>query len=198
MAISFFPPRLLLPARQYLLYSVQKVIRAAADLTFNKVASLVIARVAIFKPRVKVPDYRELIKDMPSHGAATQTYQFNLANTLVPMTREQAIAARLPPDTFNIVSGKRTLGSVQYQSWQDGGVFVVRGAFPIDLFLVFLNEVVPDYPRRTCNTFVAPACRFRLYCLSINDSSFKLSLFLNAVLRTCLSRERRPRFSCKR
>ena len=29
---------------------VQKVIRAAADLTFNKVASLVIARVAIFEP----------------------------------------------------------------------------------------------------------------------------------------------------
>jgi hypothetical protein len=122
---------------------VQKVIRPVGDLAFNKVASLVVARVAIFKPGVHVPDYRELINDMPSHAAATQTYQFNLANTLVAMTREQAIAAQLSQDTFNIVSGKKKLGSVQYQSWQDGGVFIVRGGFPIDLFLVFLNEVVP-------------------------------------------------------
>lgn len=122
---------------------VQKVIRASGDLTFNKIASLIIARIAIFQPGVQVPDYRELIQDMPSHGAATETYQFNLANTLVAMTKEQVITTWLPQDTFNIVSGKKTLGSVQYQSWQDGGVFVVRGAFPIDLFLIFLNEIVP-------------------------------------------------------
>lgn len=122
---------------------VQKVIRPVGEIAFNKVASLIVSRAAIFQPGAHVTDYRELIKDMPSHAAATQTYQFNLANTLVAMTREQAIAAQLPQDTFNIVSGKEKLGSVQYQKWQDGGVFIVRGAFPIELFLVFLNEVVP-------------------------------------------------------
>ncbi len=122
---------------------VKKVIRPVGELAFNKVASLIVARVAIFLPEAQVPDYRELIKDIPPHAAATQTYQFNLVSTLVEMTREQAIATQFPQDLFNIISGNEKLGSVQYQSWQDGGVFIVRGAFPIDLFLVFLNEVIP-------------------------------------------------------
>lgn len=122
---------------------VQKVIRPVGTLAFKTIASLVVGRLSIFQPGVQVLDYRELIKDMPPHGAATQTYQFNLAKTLVPMTREQSIAAQLPQDVFNVVSGKEKLGSVQYQTWQDGGVIVVRGAFPIDLFLIYLNGVVP-------------------------------------------------------
>jgi hypothetical protein len=125
---------------------VQMAIRPVADLTFPKIASLVVARVAIFQPGVKVADFRGLIKDMPTHGAATRTYQFNLANTLVAMTREQAIASQLPPDIFNIVSGKTKLGSIQYQSWQDGGVLIVRGKFPIEPFLIFLRQVVPELP----------------------------------------------------
>lgn len=150
---------------------VQKVIRPIGDLAFNKVASLIVARVAIFQPGVQVRDYRELIKDMPSHGAATQTYQFNLANTLVAMTREQAIAARLPQDTFNIVSGKKKLGSVQYQSWQDGGVFIVRGAFPIDLFLIFLNEVVPGLSAGHLQYFRGPDVQVS-YVLPVSQRQF--------------------------
>jgi hypothetical protein len=126
---------------------VSKVIRAVGNVAFMKIASLIIARAAIFQPGAKLPDYRDLIKDMPSHAAATGTYQFSLANVLVPMTREQYISSQLPKDKFNIVSGKKTLGSVQYESWQDGGVFVVRGKFPLDLFLIFLNEVVPGLSR---------------------------------------------------
>jgi hypothetical protein len=122
---------------------VQKIIWPVGFLTFNKIASLIVARVSIFQPGIKVSDYRELVKDMPSHSAATQTYQFNRSSVLVPMTKERAIAARLPQETFNIVSGRDKLGSVQYQSWQDGGVFVVRGRFPLDIFLAVLNEIVP-------------------------------------------------------
>jgi hypothetical protein len=130
-----------------------------------------VARVAIFQPGVQVSDYRELIKDMPSHAAVTQTYQFNLANTLVAMTREQAIAAQLPQDTFNIVSGKKKLGSVQYQSWQDGGVFIVRGAFPIDLFLIFLNEVVPGLSAENLQYFRGPDVQVS-YVLPVNQRQF--------------------------
>lgn len=150
---------------------VQKVIRPVGNLAFNKVASLIVARVAIFQPGVQVPDYRGLIKDMPSHGAGTQTYQFNLANTLVAMTREQAIAARLPQDTFNIVSGKKKLGSVQYQSWQDGGVFIVRGAFPLDPFLVFLNEIIPGLSATDLQYFRGSGVQVS-YVLPVNQRQF--------------------------
>ena len=169
---------------------VQKVIRAVGDLAFNKVASLIVARVAIFQPGVRVPDYRELIKDMPLHGAVTQTYQFNLANTLVAMTREQAIAARLPQDTFNIVSGKKKLGSVQYQSWQDGGVFVVRGAFPIDLFLVFLREVVPGLSAADLQYFRGSGVQVS-YVLPVNQGQFfqTLSVFERRSSNMSIQRE---------
>jgi len=169
---------------------VQKVIRPAGDLAFNKVASLIVARVAIFQPGVQVPDYRELIKDMPSHVAVTQTYQFNLANTLVAMTREQAIAAQLPQDTFNIVSGKKKLGSVQYQSWQDGGVFIVRGAFPIELFLVFLNEVVPGLSAGHLQYFRSPDVQVS-YVLPVSQRQFfqTLSIFERRSSNMSIQRE---------
>ena len=157
---------------------VQKVIRGTGDLTFNKIASLIMCRVAIFQPGIRIPDYKELIKDIPAHGVATETYQFNLANTLVAMTKEQVIASRLPQDTFNIISGRQRLGSVQYQSWQDGGVFIVRGAFPIDLFLVFLNEIVPGLSRTDLQYFRGSDLQVS-YVLPINQAQFfdTLSLF---------------------
>lgn len=123
---------------------VHKTIRAGGKGTINKVLALIILRLAIFLPGAPLPNYNEFLEDFPSHGITTQTYQFNLSNDLIPMTHEQALAAQLPTDTFNIVSDKQKLGSVQFQKWQDGGVFVVRGAFPMDLFLVFLREVVPN------------------------------------------------------
>ena len=123
---------------------IKRIIRAGEDKTINKVIALIIARLAIFQPGANLPNYNEFLTDFPSYGVSTQTYQFNLANVLIPMTREQAFAAQLPSDSFNIVSGKEKLGSVQFLEWQDGGVFVIRGAFPLDIFLVFLQEVVPS------------------------------------------------------
>lgn len=169
---------------------VQKVIRPVGELTFNKVASLIVARVAIFQPGVQFLDYQQLIKDMPSHGAGTQTYQFNLANTLVPMAMEQVLAARLPPDTFNIVSGKEKLGSIQYQSWQDGGVLIVRGKFPIEPFLIFLNQVVPGLPAKDLQYFRGPGIQIS-YVLPVNQRQFfqTLSIFERRSSNISIQRE---------
>jgi hypothetical protein len=169
---------------------VQRVIRPVGDLAFKKIASLIVARVSIFQPGVQVPDCRELIKDMPIHGAAMQTYQFNLANTLVAMTREQAIAAWLPQDSFNIVSGKKKLGSVQYQSWQDGGVLIVRGTFPIDLFLVFLKEVIPELSATDLQYFRGSGIQVS-YVLPLNQRQFfhTLSIFERRSSNMSIQRE---------
>lgn len=169
---------------------VQKVMRPIGDLSFNKVASLIVARVAIFQPGVKVPNYQELLKDMPSHAAQTQTYQFSLANTLVAMTNEQVIAARFPPDTFNIVSGKEKLGSVQYQSWQDGGVFIVRGGFPIDLFLIFLNQIIPGLSATDLQYFRGSGVQVS-FVLPVNQQQFfqALSMFEGRSSNISIQRE---------
>jgi hypothetical protein len=139
---------------------------------------------------MKLLDYNELTKEMPSHGAMTQTYQFNLANSLVAMTKEQAIALQLPPDTFNIISGKKKLGSVQYQSWQDGGVLVVRGVFPIDLFLVFLKMVVPGLDAAGLQYFRGSEVQVS-YVLPINQQQFfqTLSMFESRSSNMSIQRE---------
>lgn len=122
---------------------VQKTIRPGNEQTFNKLASLVVCRLAIYQPEISFPNYNDFIPNFPSFGVVTQTYQFNLANLLMPMTREEIFAEQLPQKAYNIMVGKEKLGSVQFQKWQDGGVFVICGKFPIDLFLIFLKEVVP-------------------------------------------------------
>jgi hypothetical protein len=169
---------------------VQMTIRATAALTLNKVASLIMCRIAIFQPGIRIPNYQDLIKDIPRHGAVTATYQFNLANVLVEMTNDQIIASRLPRESFNIVSGKQLLGSVQFQPWQDGGVFVVRGKFPLDLFLVFLNEIVPGLSPTDMQYFRGSGVQVS-YVLPINMRQFlqTLSIFQQRSSNISIQRE---------
>ncbi|MBA3002901.1 MAG: hypothetical protein FP813_03495 [Desulfurivibrio sp.] len=103
---------------------------------------------------------------------------------------EQIIAERLPPDTFNIVSGKEKLGSIQYQSWQDGGVFIVRGKFPIDPFFIFLNSVIPGLSAKDLQYFRGPGVQIS-YVLPVNQRQFlqTLSLFERRSSNISIQRE---------
>lgn len=125
---------------------VSLMVRATAELTFSKLASMVICRVAIFQPGVAVPDYRLFLSGIPRHGMPEVTYQFNLLGKLMAMSSKQIIASRLNFDAFNIESGREVLGSVQFVEWQDGGVIVVRGKFPILPFFICLTKVIPGIP----------------------------------------------------
>ncbi len=169
---------------------VKRIIRPIGKLTINKIASLIIARVAIFQPGAQVTDYHKLLKDMPSHAAETQTYQFNLANTLVPMIIKQVFETLTSPDTFNIVSGKEKLGSVQYQSWQDGGVFIVHGKFPLDMFFVFLKQVIPGLSVENFQYFRSSDVQVS-YVLPINQEQFfqTLSIFERRSSNISIKRE---------
>ena len=125
---------------------ISLMVRATAELTFSKVASMVISRVAIFEPGIAVPDYRDFLAGIPRHGMPEVTYQFNLAGRLTAMSQRQVIASRLNFEAFTIESGSEALGSVQFMEWQDGGVIVVRGRFPILPFFICLKKVVPGVP----------------------------------------------------
>lgn len=130
------------PAPMY----VSLMVRATAGRTFNKLVSMLISRVTIFQPGVEVPDYRLLLSGIPRHGIPEVTYQFNLAGRLVAMSTEQAIASRLNLEAFTIESEGEALGSLQFLEWQDGGVIVVRGKFPILPFFICLMRVAPGIP----------------------------------------------------
>jgi hypothetical protein len=125
---------------------VSLMVRATAELTFNKLTSMVVSRVAIFQPGIAVPDYRDFLAGIPRHGIPEATYQFNLAGKLMVMSQQQIIASRLNFEALTIESGNQALGSVQFMEWQDGGVIIVRGEFPILPFFICLTKVAPGIP----------------------------------------------------
>ncbi len=154
---------------------VNKTIRSSADHTFNKIAAFAMQRVGIFKPGIKLPGFKDITENLPSHGGNTQSYQFNLANQLRPMTHEEAIQSQLPQDTYNIVSNNEVLGSVQFRTWQDGGIFIVRGNFPLDIFLIFLRQVVSGLSSNRLQFFRNPGIQVS-FVLPINKAQFLKTL----------------------
>lgn len=135
---------------------VQRTIRATGDQTFNKVISLVLARIGIFQPEICIPNFQEFIKGIPAHGVSTETYQFDLAYALRAMTTEQAVTAQLPREWFDVKSRKEVLGSIQFLPWQDGAVLVVRGKFPIEMLLLFITAVKPSIKPEHLQSFRGP------------------------------------------
>ena len=125
---------------------VYLMVRGMGARTINKVVSLVIVRVAIFEPGTQVPDYRLLLEGVPRHGLPKETYQSNLAGRLTAMSVDQEIGLRLNFDVFYLESAGKSLGSIQFVDWQDGGVLIVRGKFPILPFFLCLKQVLPDIP----------------------------------------------------
>jgi hypothetical protein len=61
------------PASMY----VYLMVRGMGPLTFSKVISLLIVRIALFEPGINVPDYRILLEGVPRHGLPAETYQLN-------------------------------------------------------------------------------------------------------------------------
>lgn len=167
---------------------VQKIIRAAGDQTFNKVISLILVRIRIFQPDIEIPNFQSFTTGIPSHGVTTETYQFDLAYALRVMTVEQAVAAQLPRERFDVMSGKKVLGSIQFQPWQDGGVLVVRGNFPIDMLLVFLRGIKPDINPKHLQSFRNPDLQV----------SFVLPITWHQFLQTLSLFERRSNMRVER
>lgn len=130
------------PASMY----VHLMVRGMGARTLNKVVSLVIVRVAIFEPGVGVPDYRLLLEGVPRYGLPEITYQLNLAGRLTAMSVRQGMDLRLNFEVFHIECAGKPLGSVQFVDWQDGGVLIVRGEFPILPFFLCLTQVLPSIP----------------------------------------------------
>lgn len=123
--------------------SVSLLVRPAGEQTLSAVMSYAVARAAIFRPTAGVSNYVPLLKGLPSHGLPVETYEFDLAGHLQPVQAQQAFAARLNFESFSIISGKETLGTVKFFPRQDGAVIVVEGRFPIEPILAFLASVCP-------------------------------------------------------
>lgn len=135
------------PASMAPLY-ITKTIRASGEHTFNKVVALVCGRLGILEQGLQVAKYDTGLAGLSVYGITTEAYQFDLSGQLRLVTEAQQLDQYVAPDTYNIIVGKETVGSVQFQKWQDGGVFIVRGKFPLEPFLIFLRMQVPSLTRK--------------------------------------------------
>jgi hypothetical protein len=135
---------------------IHRVIRATGNKTFNKVTSLLLARLGILEPGSGIRNFNDFLEGVPTHGVSTETYQFDLAYALRPMTVKQAVDVQLPRPWFEVSSGKDVLGSIQYLPWQDGAVLVVGGKLPIEMLLVFLAATKPEIKLEHLRCFRGP------------------------------------------
>jgi len=133
---------------------VQQFVRALGVRTIDKVMALVMKRASVFLPGLQLAPPPTI--ESQGMGLATETYQFNLSNHLVPMTKRQSLSGLLPQERYNFVTGSRSMGSIEYRDWQDGGVLVTSGGFPLELFLIFLAEVAPGCVHPSAQYFPGP------------------------------------------
>lgn len=69
------------------------------------------------------------------------SYQYNLGGELLPVPREFYNDRYLPPLPLRIEDRKGTLlSTVQFLSWQDGGVVLLRGKLPLGGFSLSLTR----------------------------------------------------------
>ncbi len=140
----FLPPNSRMPGAAPPLY-ITKNMLAAGDHTFNKVMAFVLARLRILDPAAPLLRHDFLQAGLPRLGVSTNSYQFDLSLCLRRLTDGDLAKQYMPGESFDIVVAPgKTLGSIQFQAWQDGGVFVIRGVFPLELFLIFLRLQVPS------------------------------------------------------
>jgi hypothetical protein len=153
---------------------IYKTIRAAGAHTFNKVASFIVGRVAIFAPGTVLGKYDTELEELADNCIVTDAHQFNLSGELRRLSEVEQVNDLLPTDIYGIVAGKKELGSIQFRRWQDGGFLTVRGQFTIEPFLPFLRMQVPSIPPKD----------FQLIRRSSIQVSMVLPITENDFLRT--------------
>jgi hypothetical protein len=127
------------------------LMKPTGEYTFNRMLALVVAHLALFAPGAEVPRFPDVVEGVPNTGLVLTGYQFNLAGALVPVARQFYNDRFLAPLPFIIEDGRgRVLATVQFLPWQDGGVILLRGAFPLEVLLTLLGPVAKNsgYVRR--------------------------------------------------
>jgi hypothetical protein len=119
------------------------VVKPTGDFTFNKMSAFLVAHLAIFSPGANLPNFVYLLEGAPKDVLTICGYQYDLSSRLVPVPREFYNDRLLPQRPYLIQDGKgKTLSSLLFVPWQDGGVIILRGKLPLEGLLVFLGKEV--------------------------------------------------------
>lgn len=92
----------------------------------------------VVRPSKRHKEVHELLTDEGRNVLTMTGYQCDLQGKLKPVPEDQYRGRMLPNFPLKIVTqdGKE-LGQVEYLKWQNGGVIIVTGEFPLDVFFGF-------------------------------------------------------------
>jgi len=132
-------------ARRPPMYIVM-ALKPAADFTFNKMLSYLVAHLSIFTPSADVPKFPEILEGTTSHSIILSGYQWDRSNNLVTVPPEFRNDRYIAPLPYRIEGPKgEPLALLQYLQWMDGAVLMLKslipkGGIPLEGLMVFLGE----------------------------------------------------------
>lgn len=116
------------------------VVRPSGDFTFNRMLGFLIGQLFFFSPGIKLPNFQEVVADVPSKAITFLGFQYNLAGDLMPVPRQFYADRYLSPLPMRIEDRKgNLLATISYLPWQDGGTILLRGELPLEPLLAFLG-----------------------------------------------------------
>ncbi len=110
--------------------------------SFNRMLAYILAHLWIYAPAIRdaLPNYDDILVDVPTNGVTLGGYQYNLSGDLVPVPREHYNDRYLAPRPVLIEDNKgEVLATVQYLPWQDGAAVLLRGKLPLEGLLIFMG-----------------------------------------------------------
>jgi len=140
---DFLPPVEGAAARHLPPAYVVLVVRPTGRFTFNKMCGFLMAHLALFFSGTGASPWHDILEGSPREALTITGYQYNLAGNLMPVPRQFYNDRYLPPRPFLIEDQQgNLLATLQFVPWQDGGVVLLRGNFPLTPLLIYLGKDV--------------------------------------------------------
>ena len=119
--------------------------RGVGPFAFNTMCGLLFMHLMTFSPGTKLPNSKVVLEGVSNLGMTFGAYQFNLQGRLVPVPKEEYLAALYRPLPFRIEDEEGNLLShIQAIPWQEGAAIKMTGKLPLEGFLIFLGRVGLD------------------------------------------------------
>ena len=119
--------------------------RGVGPFAFNSMCGLLFMHLLTFSPGTNLPNSKVVLEGVSKLGMTFGAYQFNLQGRLVPVPKEEYLAALYRPLPFRIEDEEGNLLShIQAIPWQEGAAIKMTGKLPLEGFLIFLGRVGLD------------------------------------------------------
>jgi hypothetical protein len=121
------------------------LMRGVGPFAFNSMCGLLFMHLMTFSPGTNLPNSKIVLEGVSDRGMTFGAYQFNLQGQLVPVPKEEYLAALYRPLPLRIEDDEGNLLShIEAIPWQGGAAIQITGKLPLEPFMLFLGPVALD------------------------------------------------------